>query len=243
VHLASIAGGTDLCGCLVAGDPTAPVRAGEIQRPALGMDIDVYDDEGHSLRDSPGSAGELVCRRPFPSMPLGFWHDDSGERYHNAYYARFDGIWAHGDHASFTASGGVIIHGRSDTTLNPGGVRIGTAEIYRVVEALPEVAEALAFGQQWEDDVRIVLLVRVAEGHVLDDDLRSEIRARIRSACTPRHVPAVIAQVDDLPRTRSNKLVELAVADAVHGRPVRNTEAIVNPEAIDAIVALPELRR
>jgi acetoacetyl-CoA synthetase len=176
-------------------------------------------------------------------MPLGFWHDDSGERYHNAYYARFDGIWAHGDHASFTPYGGVMIHGRSDTTLNPGGVRIGTAEIYRVAEALPEVAESLAFGQQWDDDVRIVLLVRLADGIVLDEDLRAEIRARVRSACTPRHVPAVIAQVDDLPRTRSNKLVELAVADAVHGRPVRNTEAIVNPEAIDAIVALPELRR
>jgi acetoacetyl-CoA synthetase len=243
VHLASIAGGTDLCGCLVAGDPTGPVRAGEIQRPALGMDIDVVDDDGRSLRDSPGAAGELVCRRPFPSMPLGFWHDDSGERYHNAYYARFAGIWAHGDHASFTPHGGVIIHGRSDTTLNPGGVRIGTAEIYRVVEGLPEVAEALAFGQRWDDDVRIVLLVRLIDGEVLDDDLRAEIRSKVRSACTPRHVPAVIAQVVDLPHTRSNKLVELAVADAVHGRPVRNTEAIVNPEAIDAIVALPELRR
>ncbi|TML07428.1 MAG: acetoacetate--CoA ligase [Actinobacteria bacterium] len=243
VHLASIAGGTDLCGCLVAGDPTGPVRAGEIQRPALGMDIDVVDDDGRSLRDSPDRSGELVCRRPFPSMPLGFWHDDSGERYHNAYYARFDGIWAHGDHASFTPYGGVVIHGRSDTTLNPGGVRIGTAEIYRVVEALPEVAEALAFGQQWDADVRIVLLVRLIEGAQLTDELRGEIKARVRSALTPRHVPAVIAQVDDLPRTRSNKLVELAVADAVHGRPVRNTEAIANPEAIEAIVALPELRR
>jgi acetoacetyl-CoA synthetase len=243
VHLASIAGGTDLCGCLLAGDPTAPVRAGEIQRPALGMAIDVLDDDGLSLRDSPGSAGELVCRRPFPSMPLGFWHDDSGERYHNAYYARFEGIWAHGDHASFTPYGGLVIHGRSDTTLNPGGVRIGTAEIYRVVDALPAVAESLAFGQQWEDDVRIVLLVRLIDGELLDDDLRAEIRSRVRAACTPRHVPAVIAQVDDLPRTRSNKLVELAVADAVHGRPVRNTEAIANPEAIDAIVVLPELRR
>ena len=243
VHLASIAGGTDLCGCLLAGDPTGPVRAGEIQRPALGLAIDVLDEEGHSLRDSPDSAGELVCRQPFPSMPLGFWHDDSGERYHNAYYARFDNIWAHGDHASFTPFGGVVIHGRSDTTLNPGGVRIGTAEIYRVVEALPEVAESLAFGQQWDDDVRIVLLVRLIDGAALTDELRSEIRSRVRSACTPRHVPAVIAQVDDLPRTRSNKLVELAVADAVHGRPVRNTEAIANPEAIDAIVALPELCR
>jgi acetoacetyl-CoA synthetase len=243
VHLASIAGGTDLCGCLVGGDPTGPVRAGEIQRPALGMAIDIVDEDGRSLADRPGEAGELVCRQPFPSMPLGFWNDPTGERYHQAYYARFDGIWAHGDHASFTPSGGVVIHGRSDTTLNPGGVRIGTAEIYRVVDALPEVEESLAFGQKWDDDVRVVLLVRLRAGAELTDELKSEIRARVRTACTPRHVPAVIARVDDLPRTRSNKLVELAVADAVHGRPVRNTEAIANPEAIDAIVALPELRR
>lgn len=243
VHLASIAGGTDLCGCLVGGDPTGPVRAGEIQRPALGMAIDILDEDGRSLADRPGEAGELVCRQPFPSMPLGFWNDTTGERYHQAYYARFDGIWAHGDHASFTPTGGVVIHGRSDTTLNPGGVRIGTAEIYRVVDALPEVEESLAFGQKWDDDVRVVLLVRLRAGAELTDDLKADIRARVRMACTPRHVPAVIARVDDLPRTRSNKLVELAVADAVHGRPVRNTEAIANPEAIDAIVALPELRR
>ena len=242
VHLASIAGGTDLCGCLVGGDPTGPVRAGEIQCPVLGMAIDIVDSDGASLAGAPGESGELVCGQPFPSMPLGFWNDDTGERYHNAYYSRFEGIWAHGDHASFTPSGGVIIHGRSDTTLNPGGVRIGTAELYRVVEALPEVEESLAFGQQWDDDVRIVLLVRLRDGLALTDDLRTQIRARVRAACTPRHVPAVIAQVDDLPHTRSNKLVELAVADAVHGRPVRNTEAIANPEAIDAIVALPELR-
>jgi acetoacetyl-CoA synthetase len=243
LHLASIAGGTDLCGCLVAGDPTGPVRAGEIQRPALGMAVDILDEDGRSLADRPGDAGELVCRQPFPSMPLGFWSDPTGERYHQAYYARFNDIWAHGDHASFTDFGGVIIHGRSDTTLNPGGVRIGTAEIYRVVDALPDVDESLAFGQKWDDDVRVVLLVHLREGTSLTDELRNEIRTRIRHACTPRHVPAVIAQVPDLPRTRSNKLVELAVADAVHGRPVRNTEAIANPEAIDAIIALPELRR
>ncbi|HXY95071.1 MAG TPA: acetoacetate--CoA ligase [Acidimicrobiia bacterium] len=242
VHLASISGGTDLCGCLVGGDPTGPVYAGELQRPVLGMATDVADDAGRSLGGAPGMPGELVCRQPFPSMPLGFWRDDSGQRYHEAYFARFPEVWAHGDFASWTEHGGMVILGRSDATLNPGGVRIGTAEIYRVVDAMPEVVESLAFGQEWHGDVRTVLLVRLADGRTLDDDLVAEIRARVRAECSPRHVPAVVAQVDDLPRTRSNKLVELAVADAVHGRPVRNTEAIANPETIDAIVALPALR-
>jgi acetoacetyl-CoA synthetase len=243
VHLASISGGTDLCGCLVGGDPTSPVYAGEIQRPALGMAIDVLDADGTSLHGRPDVPGELVCRQPFPSMPLGFWGDESGERYQRAYYAQFPETWAHGDFASWTVHGGVVIHGRSDATLNPGGVRIGTAEIYRVVEAIPEVVESLAFGQQHDGDVRVVLLVVLAPGRTLDDALSAEIRRRIRTGCTPRHVPAVVAQVADLPRTRSNKLVELAVVDAVHGRPVRNTEALANPEALDAIAALPELRR
>jgi acetoacetyl-CoA synthetase len=242
VHLASIAGGTDLCGCLLAGDPTGPVYAGEIQRPALGMAVDAADEHGGSLRSTPGVPGELVCRAPFPSMPLGFWRDEDGGRYHNAYFSRFPNVWAHGDFASWTEHGGMVIHGRSDATLNPGGVRIGTAEIYRIVEAMPQVAEALAFGQPWDDDVRVVLLVRLMDDRTLTDELRTEIRDRIRAGCTPRHVPSVIAQVDDLPRTRSNKLVELAVADAVQGRPVRNTQAIANPESIDAIVALAELR-
>jgi acetoacetyl-CoA synthetase len=243
VHLASISGGTDLCGCLVGGDPTSPVYAGELQRPALGMATDAADGSGASLRDRPGTPGELVCRAPFPSMPLGFWGDDAGARYHAAYYEQLPGMWAHGDYASWTVHGGMVIHGRSDATLNPGGVRIGTAEIYRVVEAIPEVLESLAFGQQWDGDTRIVLLVRLADGVALDDVLTKEIRDRIRTGCSPRHVPAVVAQVADLPRTRSNKLVELAVVDAVHGRPVRNTEAIANPEAIDAIVALPALHQ
>jgi len=242
VHLASISGGTDLCGCFVGGDPTAPVYAGEIQRPALGMASDVADEDGTSLRDSPGVPGELVCRAPFPSMPLGFWNDRDGARYHAAYYERFPETWAHGDFASWTVHGGMVIHGRSDATLNPGGVRIGTAELYRVVEAMPEVLESLAFGLDRDGDVRIVLLVRLADGVELTDDLVDEIRTRIRTECSPRHTPAVVAQVDDLPRTRSNKLVELAVADAVHGRPVRNTEALANPEAIDAIVAHPALQ-
>lgn len=257
VHLASISGGTDLCGCFVGGDPTVPVHAGEIQGPMLGMDVDAYDEEGRSLAGEADRAGELVCRAPFPSMPLGFWGDRTageatgdgpggsgmpdpsrpGPRYLDAYFSRFAGAWAHGDFASWTTAGGMVIHGRSDTTLNPGGVRIGTAEIYRVVEGHPDVVESLVFGQQQGDDVRIVLALRLAAGRALDDALVADVRARIRAACTPRHVPAVVIAVADLPRTRSNKLVELAVADAVNGRPVRNREALANPEAIDAIVA------
>lgn len=250
VHLASISGGTDLCGCFVGGDPTRPVRAGEIQGPMLGMATDVADVDGSSMRDRPGTAGELVCRAPFPSVPLGFWGDGApglpdpgapGPRFCAAYFERFAGTWSHGDFASWTASGGMVIHGRSDTTLNPGGVRIGTAEITRVVEQHPAVAESLVFGQQVGSDVRVVLLVRLAAGSVLDASLADDLRGRIRRAATPRHVPAVVLAVDDLPRTRSNKLVELAVADAVNGRPVRNVEAIANPEAIWAIASRPEL--
>ncbi|MDH4143537.1 MAG: acetoacetate--CoA ligase [Acidimicrobiia bacterium] len=242
LHLASISGGTDLCGCFILGDPAGPVWEGELQRPALGMGTDVFDADGRSLRDRPGVAGELVCTTPFPSMPLGFWHDPDDARFRAAYFEAFPGVWTHGDFASWTEHGGMIVHGRSDTTLNPGGVRIGTAEIYRAVEQLDAVVEALVFGQSWEDDTRIVLLVRLAPGHVLDDALRHELRTRIRAAATPRHVPRVIAAVDDLPRTRSGKLVELAVSDAVNGRPVRNTEAIANPETIEAIASLVELR-
>lgn len=241
VHLASISGGTDLCGCFVGGDPNGAVWAGEIQRPVLGMKIDVFGPEGESMSASAG-AGELVCTQSFPSMPLGFWDDDDGSRYRAAYYERFVDVWSQGDFASWSDHGGLVVHGRSDATLNPGGVRIGTAEIYRAVEQVPEVLESLVFGQQWENDTRIVLLVRLRPGETLTDELRATIRANVRSAATPRHVPAVIAVVDDLPRTRSNKLVELAVADVVHGRPVRNTEALANPEALDAIAALAELQ-
>ena len=240
VHLASISGGTDLCGCFVAGDPTGPVWAGEIQRPALGMAVDVFAPDGRSA--PVGTAGELICSRSFPSMPLGFWNDDDGSRYRAAYFERFVDVWAQADLASRTTRGGFVLHGRSDSTLNPGGVRIGTAEIYRIVEQVPEVVESLVFGQQWNGDTRIVLLVRLADGIELDATLEATIRSRIRAAATPRHVPAVIAAVDDLPRTRSNKLVELAVADVVHGRPIRNTEAIANPETLDVIASLPALR-
>jgi acetoacetyl-CoA synthetase len=240
VHLTSISGGTDICGCFVGGDPTSPVYAGEIQRPALGMAVGVWTDAGE---EAPvGERGELVCTEPFPSMPLGFWGDDDGSRYRAAYYGRFPGVWAQGDFASWTAHGGIVIHGRSDATLNPGGVRIGTAEIYRQVEREEAVAEALVFAQEWEDDSRIVLLVRLQPGVELTDAMVAGIKAQIRRECTPRHVPALVLAVDDLPRTRSGKLAELAVADAVNGREVRNTAALANPESITAIAAHPALR-
>jgi len=245
VHLASISGGTDLCACFVGGDPTKPVYRGEIQAPMLGMASDAVDDDYRSLRDRPSVAGELVCRQPFPSMPLGFWNDGApgqpnpmhpGPKYLSAYFERVPGMWAQGDFASWTTQHGLVIHGRSDTTLNPGGVRIGTGEIYRVVEQHPDVVESLVFGQEHDNDVRIVLLVRLMNDKVLDEKLIADLKQRIRTTCTPRHVPALVVQVDDLPRTRSNKLVELALADAVNGRPVRNAEAIANPECIDRIV-------
>ncbi len=243
VHLASISGGTDICGCFVAGDPTRPVYRGEIQGPVLGMAVDVFDETGASLKGEPGRHGELVCTVPFPSMPVSFWNDPTGERYHGAYFDRFPGVWAHGDFASWTPHAGLVIHGRSDATLNAGGVRIGTAEIYRQVERLPQVVEALAVGQAWDDDTRIVLFVRLADGRELDDALVTTIKRTLRENCSPRHVPARIVAVDDLPRTRSNKLAELAVADVIHGREVRNREALANPESLDAFRNLPELSR
>jgi acetoacetyl-CoA synthetase len=244
VHLSSISGGTDLCGCFVIGDATSPVYAGEIQRAALGMAVDVWGADQQSLRSAPGQRGELVCTQSFPSMPLGFWGDTDDAKYSAAYFERFGDadVWAHGDFAAWTEHGGFVIHGRSDATLNPGGVRIGTAEIYRQVEQLPEVVESLVFGQDHDNDTRIVLLVRMAAGVELTDDLRAEIKRRIRANCSPRHVPALVLAVEDLPRTRSGKLTELAVADVVNGREVRNTEAMANPEALGAIRALPELQ-
>jgi acetoacetyl-CoA synthetase len=240
VHLASISGGTDLCGCLVAGDPTRPVWRGEIQGPGLGLDIDVVDEAGAGL--APGQKGELVCRSSFPSMPLGFWGDDDGSRYRAAYFERIPGVWHQGDFAEWTEHGGIVIHGRSDATLNPGGVRIGTAEIYRQVEQVPEVAEALAVGQAHEGDTRIVLFVVLRGDVVLDDDLRDRIRRRIRENTTPRHVPARVVQVPEIPRTRSGKITELAVRAVIHGEPVGNVEALANPEALDAFRDRPELR-
>jgi acetoacetyl-CoA synthetase len=238
VHLASISGGTDLCGCFVAGDPTRPVWPGEIQAPGLGMAVDVYDDDGTPLTTG---RGELVCTLPFPSMPLGFWGDADGSRYRAAYFERFPGVWAHGDFASWTAHGGIVIHGRSDATLNSAGVRIGTAEIYRIVENFPEIAEAIAIGQEHDGDTRIVLFVRMVDGHELTADLQSRVRGELRRQGSPRHVPAVIATVTDLPRTRSGKITELAVGDVVNGRTVRNTDALANPEALAQFRDRPEL--
>jgi len=238
VHLASISGGTDLCGCFVGGDPARPVWAGEIQGPALGMAVDVFDDAGQSL---PTGKGELVCTRPFPTIPLGFWGDD-GSRLDAAYFERFPGAWAHGDYASWTEHGGMVIFGRSDSTLNAGGVRIGTAEIYRQVEQLPEIAEAIAVGQDWDGDTRIVLFVRMAPGEHFGPEVVEKIKAALRRNCSPRHVPARIAEVTDIPRTRSGKITEMAVADVVNGREVRNTEALANPEALAQFRNRAELR-
>jgi acetoacetyl-CoA synthetase len=239
VQLASISGGTDIVSCFVLGSPWLPVHRGEIQCRGLGMAVDVYDDAGRPL---PEGKGELVCTRPFPSMPIGFWADPDGTRYRAAYFERFPGIWCHGDFAEITEHGGFVIHGRSDAVLNPGGVRIGTAEIYRQVERIDEVLEGLVIGQDWEGDVRIVLFVRLRESVALDEELERRIRTRIRSGASPRHVPARIVQVADIPRTRSGKIVELAVRDVVHGRPVRNREALANPEALEHFADRDELK-
>ncbi len=240
VHLASISGGTDIAACFVLGIPTKPVWPGEIQGPALGMAVDVWDAHGKPVT---GEKGELVCTRAFPSMPVGFWNDDSGAKYRAAYFERFPGVWCHGDFAEWTAHGGMIIHGRSDATLNPGGVRIGTAEIYNQVEQLPEVVEAICIGQEWEGDTRIVLFVRLAAGVKLDAALERQIRDKIRTGASPRHVPARIVAVSDIPRTKSGKITELAVRDVVHGRAVKNEEALANPEALELFRDRPELAK
>jgi acetoacetyl-CoA synthetase len=239
VHLASISGGTDIAGCFVLGVPTEPVWRGEIQGPGLGMAVDVFNEQGKPARSG---KGELVCTRPFPSMPVGFWNDPDGKKYHGAYYSRFANVWHHGDFAEWTPHGGIIIHGRSDATLNPGGVRIGTAEIYRQVEQLPEIAESLVIGQDWQNDVRVVLFVILKPGLTLDDQLQERIKKKIRSGASPRHVPAKIVQVADIPRTKSGKITELAVRDVVHGRDVKNKEALANPEALELYRAIAELK-
>ncbi|HEX6533766.1 MAG TPA: acetoacetate--CoA ligase [Gemmatimonadaceae bacterium] len=244
VHLASISGGTDIVSCFVLGNPTAPVWRGEIQCAGLGMAVEVRNADGARVV---GEAGELVCTRPFPSMPVAFWNDPGGERYRDAYFARWPGVWRHGDWAEETAHGGFIIHGRSDATLNPGGVRIGTAEIYRQVEQIDEVLESVVVGHaldpEDEGDVRIVLFVRLREGTVLDDALRTRIRRRIRENASPHHVPKVIVQVSDIPRTISGKISELAVRAVIHGRPVENADALANPSSLDLFRDIPELSR
>ncbi|MDO6460222.1 acetoacetate--CoA ligase [Granulosicoccaceae sp. 1_MG-2023] len=228
--LASISGGTDILSCFVLGNPTGPVYRGEIQARGLGMAVEVWNDEGKPVV---GEKGELVCVKPFPSKPACFWNDPDGARYHAAYFERFDNVWAHGDFAELTPRGGMIIYGRSDAILNPGGVRIGTAEIYREVEKLDEVIESIAVGQEIEGDVRVVLFVVLRDGVTLDDDLQQRIRKQVRSGASPRHVPAVIAQVPEIPRTTSGKIVELAVRDVIHGREVKNVNALANPKALE----------
>jgi len=236
--LSSISGGTDIVSCFVLGNPMLPVWRGEIQCKGLGLAVEVFDQQGRSIT---GEKGELVCTRPFPAMPVGFWNDPDGAKYHAAYFETYPNVWRHGDWCEITAHGGMIIYGRSDAVLNPGGVRIGTAEIYRQVEQLDEVLESLVIGQDWEGDVRVVLFVKLVEGQVLNDNLINRIKKRIRDNTTPRHVPAKVLQVADIPRTKSGKIVELAVRDVVHGRAIKNVEALANPEALEHFRGRPEL--
>ena len=238
VCLSSISGGTDIISCFALGNPMLPVYRGELQCIGLGMDVDVVNAQGRSVRSV---KGDLVCRSPFPSMPLGFWNDTDGRRYHKAYFARFSGVWTHGDYAELTDHGGLIIYGRSDTVLNPGGVRIGTAEIYRPVEQDPDVVESLVVGQKWKGDARIVLFVVLRPGVKLTEALRDRLRTRIRRGASPRHVPAHILQVPDIPRTRNGKIMEAAVRDLVNGQPVQNRSAAANPEVLSYFEHLPEL--
>ncbi|MFB3125053.1 MAG: acetoacetate--CoA ligase, partial [Woeseiaceae bacterium] len=238
VQLASISGGTDIISCFATGNPILPVRRGELQCIALAMAVEIFDERGESITNE---NGELVCTRAFPSMPVGFWNDPDNAKYHAAYFERFPGVWAHGDYAEITNRGGMLIHGRSDAVLNPGGVRIGTSEIYRQVEKLDEILESIAIGQNWDDDVRVILFVLIRDGIELDDDLKQKIRKVIRDNTTARHVPAKIIAVPEIPRTISGKIVELAVRSAVHGEEVKNTDALANPGALEYFRDLAEL--
>ncbi|MBX2879073.1 MAG: acetoacetate--CoA ligase [Granulosicoccus sp.] len=240
VCLSSMSGGTDIISCFILGNPAGEVHRGELQCKGLGMDVQVFDDKGN--RQKPGEKGELVCVQSFPSMPTGFYGDDDGSRYRAAYFDKYDNVWCHGDYVAETDSGGMIIYGRSDAVLNPGGVRIGTAEIYRQVESFDEIVESLVIAQRWDSDVRVVLFVRMRENLTLDDEFRQRIASHIRAQTTPRHVPACIVQVADIPRTRSGKIVELAVSKVVHGESVDNVEALANPEALKLFENLPELQ-
>jgi acetoacetyl-CoA synthetase len=239
VQLASIAGGTDLISCFALGNPLKPVYRGELQCRGLGMKVEIFTADGRSVREQ---KGELVCTAPFPSMPIGFWNDPDGRKYRAAYFERFPNVWHHGDYAELTLHDGVIIYGRSDAVLNPGGVRIGTAEIYRIVEQFAEVAESIVVGQEWHDDTRVVLFVRLQPGATLDADLERRLREAIKTRASPRHVPAKILAVPDIPRTMNGKIVELAVREVIHGRPIGNRDALANPEALDYFVDRPELK-
>jgi len=238
VCLCSISGGTDIVSCFGLGNPTLPVYAGELQCRGLGMAVEIWDEDGKPLKGKPG---ELVCVKPFPSMPVFFWNDPEGKKYHEAYFEYFPNVWRHGDWAELTGHDGLVIYGRSDATLNPGGVRIGTAEIYRQVEKLPEIVESLVVGQDWHGDVRVVLFVRLQEDVMLDDPLREKIRKTIKENTTPRHVPGKIIAVPDIPRTISGKITELAVRNVIHGKPVKNTDALANPQALEFYRDLPDL--
>jgi acetoacetyl-CoA synthetase len=239
LHLASISGGTDIISCFALGNPIAPVWRGELQTRGLGMAVEVFDAAGRPTREEDG---ELVCTRPFPSMPVAFWDDPDGAKYRGAYFEHFPGVWRHGDWARLTRHDGLVILGRSDATLNPGGVRIGTAEIYRQVEQLPEIVESLVVGQEWEGDVRVVLFVRLRPDCRLDEALEARIRSQIRQHASPHHVPKKIVAVADIPRTISGKITELAVREVIHGRPARNADALANPDALDLFRELPELQ-
>ena len=239
VCLASVSGGTDIVSCFMLCCPLLPVYRGEIQCRGLGLAVDVFDEDGNSIVDE---KGELVCTQTFPCQPVYFWADPDGEKYHNAYFARFDNVWHHGDYVRLTEHGGIVVYGRSDATLNPGGVRIGTAEIYRHVEQLDEVIESIVIGQDWDNDVRVVLFVVLQDGIELDDALVDKIRKTVRARCTPRHVPARVIQVAEIPRTKSGKIVELAVREVVHDRPVKNLGSLANPEALEHYRNLPQLQ-
>ena len=239
ICLSSMSGGTDLLGCFVGGNPALPVYRGEIQCRVLGMSVEVFDDAGQSIFDQ---KGEMVCSQPFPSMPIYFWDDDDGARYRSAYFERFPNVWCQGDFVSRSEREGWVIYGRSDATLNPGGVRIGTSEIYRQVEQFDEVLEGIVIGQEWDNDTRVVLFIILREGLTLDDELVDRIRMRVRENCTPRHVPAKVIQVTDIPRTKSGKITELAVRDVVHGQEVKNSDALANPEALNLYRFLPDLK-
>ena len=239
VQLSSISGGTDIISCFALGNPMLPVFRGQLQCRGLGMSVEIFNEQGQSIQ---GKKGELVCTRPFPSMPIYFWDDADGTKYHDAYFNKFPGVWAHGDYAELTEEEGMIIYGRSDTVLNPGGIRIGTAEIYRQVEKLSEVLESIVVGQEWEDDIRIILFIKLVEGVSLDEKLVKKIKTTIRENASPRHVPSKLIQVHDIPKTISGKIVELAVQNIIHNRPVKNLDALANPDALKYFQDLAELK-
>jgi acetoacetyl-CoA synthetase len=238
VCLSSISGGTDIISCFVLGCPILPVRRGEIQCRGLAMDVDVYDDNGQALR---GEKGELVCKTPFPSMPVGFWNDPDQNKYHAAYFEKYPGVWWHGDYVALTENGGIIIYGRSDAVINPGGIRIGTAEIYRQVEQVDEVLESLVVGQDIDGDCRIILFVILRSGIALSDQLKMKIKQQLRQNASPHHVPTEIIQVTDIPRTKNGKIAELAVRNIIHGRVVKNQHALANPETLEQFLQIKEL--